>query len=249
MIFRPVTPVTSLSTLVSFRFINSIDAAGFQGHGSDRALSQPGDDFAQARRVRGELTHGGVAAVAIDAHPVAGIADVDAGGLLVLHRQRRHPGCLCRLLPQRLLPTRHAANVLDSIDCARHSTPCIGHGCLHRIRCKVNGKVERPAGESAQGTSRPNGIDRDADAGRKRPSPNEWAENRSPAQLNQRAERIAQSTRNESGIDAGRSPIKVCQVPGTVGQRDSGREANNLLQQSAALLPVFQVFYPAGRRC
>ena len=38
------------------------------------------------------------------------------------------------------------------------------------------------------GTSRPNGIHRDRDGGR-RWSPNEWAENRSPAQSNQRAER------------------------------------------------------------
>src|SRR3954471_188778 len=48
---------------------------------------------------------------------------------------------------------------------------------------------KRPAGESAKHQPSQRDRPRLRQARRKRPSPNEWAENRSPAQSNQRAER------------------------------------------------------------
>jgi hypothetical protein len=75
--------------LVSFRFI---DAGGFEGDGGDALLPQPVEQLPQARRVGGELADGRVAAVGINTDPVGGIADIDACGLGVLHRQRRQFG-------------------------------------------------------------------------------------------------------------------------------------------------------------
>ena len=55
---------------------------------SDTALSQPLDEAAEARRVGGELADGvGAVGSRGDADPVAGVADVDAGGVGVLDRQ------------------------------------------------------------------------------------------------------------------------------------------------------------------
>jgi hypothetical protein len=67
----------------------------------------PGDELPQAGRVGGELADGRVAAVGIDADPVAGIADIDAGRLGMLHRQGRQVGaggCLNKLLGHDRLP-------------------------------------------------------------------------------------------------------------------------------------------------
>src|SRR5262249_31776001 len=58
-----------------------------------------------------------------------------------------------------------------------------------RIRgSKAQGRRSSGGGVGT-GTSRPNGINRDPAQGGRRLSPNGWADNRSPAQSNQRAER------------------------------------------------------------
>jgi hypothetical protein len=65
----------------------AVGTGRFQGDGGDLVGAQPGDELPQAGSVGGELADGRVATVGIDAHPVGGIADIDAGGLDVLHRQ------------------------------------------------------------------------------------------------------------------------------------------------------------------
>ena len=99
-------------------------------------MSQPLDEAAEARRVGGELADGvGAVGGRIDADPVGGVADVDAGGVGVLHRQGGEAGALLG----------GAAGRIGE-----------GHGNLR----KGEGEKWRrgPAGESATGTSRPNGI-------------------------------------------------------------------------------------------
>lgn len=66
----------------------AVGAGSFEGDGGDTVLAQPSDQLAQAGRVGGKLADGRGAAVGIDADPVGGIADIDAGGTDVLHRQR-----------------------------------------------------------------------------------------------------------------------------------------------------------------
>src|SRR5262249_33614625 len=84
---------------------------------------------------------------------------------------------------------------------------------------------------------------------RPRPSPNEWAEKRSPAQSNQRAERRAHCTRNESGISAGHGH-RIGAAPSSwpSGPANAGREANQTLQQTAAALLVSGTSSSLGRR-
>lgn len=75
-----------------------VGTRGFQGHGGDSALSQPVHDLPQSGCVRGELTDG-IAAVrrCFDADPMAGVANVDAGGMVVLDGQRDQFGALVGL--------------------------------------------------------------------------------------------------------------------------------------------------------
>ena len=81
----------------------AVDAGGLQGDGGDAAVAQPRDELAQSRGVCGELTHGvGAVGRGIDTGPMAGIADVDAGGVLVLGRQGRHLGAVLGLLADAL---------------------------------------------------------------------------------------------------------------------------------------------------
>ena len=71
----------------------AIDAAGFEGDGGDAAPRQPGDELTQTGRVGGELAHGvGTVGSLIDADPVRSVADVNAGRVSVLDRQRRELG-------------------------------------------------------------------------------------------------------------------------------------------------------------
>ena len=94
----------------------------------------------------------------------------------------------------------------------------------------------RPCGGGVgTGTSRPNGIRRGLGKGKRR-SPNEWAENRPPAQSNQRAEREALGTRNVTGIGAGRCGYarrRTPEVPGIVAQV-SCKAANQMLHLAGA---------------
>ena len=75
----------------------AVGAGGFEGDVGDAVLSQPGDEQPQAGGVGGELAHGRVAAVGVDADPVRGVADVDAGRLGMAHGQRRPFGAVGRV--------------------------------------------------------------------------------------------------------------------------------------------------------
>src|SRR5262249_57939828 len=66
----------------------AVGAAGFQGDGRDPAEAPPGDELAQSGRVGRERAHRvGAIGGGLDTDPVAGIADIDTGGVLVVHRQ------------------------------------------------------------------------------------------------------------------------------------------------------------------
>ncbi len=63
------------------------------GHGGNFAQFQPFDELAKPRRVGGKFANVGRAiGVVADADPVARIANVDAGRVLVVDRHRRHFG-------------------------------------------------------------------------------------------------------------------------------------------------------------
>src|SRR5262249_53571645 len=90
------------------------------------------------------------------------------------------------------------------------------------------------------GTSRPNGIHRDPPKRRRRWSPTAWAENRSPTQSNQRAERAGSGTNGVTGIDTGRQGQNKRprpQVPGSVGRGWPAREPNQALSADRGPTP------------
>ncbi len=76
----------------------SVDTAGLQGDRDNRALSQPLDELAESGSVGRELANGvGAIRGSFDTDPVAGVADVDAGGLAVLDEQGSDAGTFLAL--------------------------------------------------------------------------------------------------------------------------------------------------------
>ena len=154
----------------------AVDAGGLQGDGGDAAMSQPGDELTQAGGVGGELADG-IRAVGRtgDAGPVAGVADIDAGGVGVVDGQGGQLGGLPGL----------ARGLVEGA--ARGGGVGNDHEILYNS-WGAGGRDEARRGGSAEEPSRPNGIDRvracpkavvTKRKGRKRP----------PSQSNQRAER------------------------------------------------------------
>jgi hypothetical protein len=76
----------------------AVHAAGLQRHGGDPAPPEPGDEVAEPGGVGGELADGvGPVGRLPDAHPVGGVADVDAGGVGIADGGGGEPGDLLGL--------------------------------------------------------------------------------------------------------------------------------------------------------
>jgi len=171
----------------------SVDAAGFHRHGGHTALSQPGDQVAESGGVGGELADGfGAVGGGADAHPVAGVANVDAGGVRMLDGHRSEPGHLLGL-------TADPLGV--GFGGRTRFTLASGHGGLQNG--EMGGDVRHNGGVGT-GTSRSNGINRGPPRGRVGGCHQPAGRKRSPAQSNHRAERKARRTRNETGHGVGR---------------------------------------------
>ncbi len=95
----------------------AIDPGCFERDGGDAAVLEPGHQLAQPRGVSGELADGGVTVLGIHAHPVAGVADVNARRQTMLHGQGGQLGASRGLAPcgfrqLRSTPGRGADNLL-----------------------------------------------------------------------------------------------------------------------------------------
>jgi hypothetical protein len=154
--------------------------------GPDPAVLQPGDELAQSGGVGRELADGvGTVGGGLDADPVTGIADPDAGGVLVLDRQGGELGTLLGLAADLLGVAAGVANLgggsglgLGGVDARPAGRGAGGAGVglangpsgLHN-RGTATGQPGRRAsgGGVGKGTSRPNGIHRGrAERGRRR---------------------------------------------------------------------------------
>ena len=139
----------------------TVDAAGFEGDGGDAAPRQPGDELPQAGRMGGELAHGVAVGRLIDADPMRGIADVDAGGVGVLDRQRGELGAFVGVASRSL---RHAADRFEVVGrVGRRGLGCgqvgdfsvaVVHGRLH------NGKEGKSVRRGSQQRGQPSQRDR-----------------------------------------------------------------------------------------
>lgn len=225
--------------------------------GGATALPEPGDELAQSRRVRGELAHGvGAVGRGIDADPVAGIADGDAGGLLVADRLRCQFGagfgagalgdaCRTGQVGRGLAWRRRTlGRCVDDGGGGRGLERLLqeagvgvvladGYGSLQDSRETDSQGERRPAEESTGAPAVPTGSTGAAVPAWRRSSPNEWAENAPQPNRTSGPSAKARGTIDVTGSDAGRRSRTYTappQVPGTVAQGFPARPANPPLQ-------------------
>ena len=144
----------------------AVDAAGFEGDGGDAAARQPGDELPQSGRVGGELAHGvGAVGSLLDADPVAGVADVDAGGVACVGSAARRA---CALVGVASVSLGHAADRLEIAGGVGRCGRGAGVG-VFRLRPFMDASIMGRKGKASGGGvgsrhSRPNGIDRGLEA-------------------------------------------------------------------------------------
>ena len=141
---------------------------------------------------------------------MTGVADIDAGRVLVLHRQGRQLGAGFGLFADLLGDACGAVNGGQRLLQGVHGLALASsHWNLQDSDGERTPRATASGGGVGTGTSRPNGINRDVARPRRRLSPNEWAEN--VPQPNRTIGPSASSrTIDVTGIDAGR------QTPDTV---------------------------------